>query len=471
MRKTIITIMLTILLLFPLYSFADSIRVGLKYGSSAAMSYTLSSDSGFYMGVYKDGQFVPTMPVAAYTNLNAVCENGSVNLFGDDGNIVQQDFERYVIAAMDFDDGGVITADGKEYRGGIMFSINSTGSINMINVLEIDEYVYGVLNAEMHHDYPEEALKAQAVAARSFAVTNLNRHSQYGFDVCATTHCQVYKGYEDEYEETNAAVDDTAGLCIYSGGKVVSAYYFKNSGGYTQNINDVWGSESDYLKAVKDEYSPEYQWTATFSFDDIESKLESAGNSIGDIMRIEIVSRNESGAVDTLKFIGTGGEVSISKEKIRTLFDASVIKSTHFSFTEYNTGSSDASQGTAETGAQKIAMSSVNVIGKDGARLSLSAKNSVSVIGDDGEIEKRTLENIYAIDKSAALSAAGILPASSDIGQSGSVEYVTKSPVTFTGLGYGHGIGMPQDSAIEMAKHGFKYDEILHYYYTDIEIK
>ena len=251
MRKTIITIMLTILLLFPLYSFADSIRVGLKYGSSAAMSYTLSSDSGFYMGVYEDGQFVPTMPVAAYTNLNAVCENGSVNLFGDDGNIVQQDFERYVIAAMDFDDGGVITADGKEYRGGIMFSINSTGSINMINVLEIDEYVYGVLNAEMHHDYPEEALKAQAVAARSFAVTNLNRHSQYGFDVCATTHCQVYKGYADEYEETNAAVDDTAGLCIYSGGKVVSAYYFKNSGGYTQNINDVWGSEADYLKAVK----------------------------------------------------------------------------------------------------------------------------------------------------------------------------------------------------------------------------
>ena len=76
-----------------------------------------------------------------------------------------------------------------------------------------------------------------------------------------------------------------------------------------------------------------------------------------------------------------------------------------------------------------------------------------------------------AIDKSAALSAAGILPASSDIGQSGSVEYVTKSPVTFTGLGYGHGIGMPQDSAIEMAKQGFTYDEILHYYYTDIEIK
>ena len=88
---------------------------------------------------------------------------------------MQQDFERYVIAAMDFDDGGVITADGKEYRGGIMFSINSTGSINMINVIEIDEYVYGVLNAEMHHDYPEEALKAQAVAARSFAVTNLER--------------------------------------------------------------------------------------------------------------------------------------------------------------------------------------------------------------------------------------------------------------------------------------------------------
>ncbi len=496
MRNTIITIMLTILFLLPLYSYADSIKVGLKYGSSAASSYTLSSENGFYIGTYDDGEFTASIPNAAYTTLNAVYENGSITLYGDDGNVVLQNFERYAAAAMDFDDGGVIKADGKEYRGCIIFTVNSVGTLNLINALDIDEYVYGVLNGEMHHGHPKEALKAQAVAARSFALMNLRRHSDYGFDVCTSTHCQVYKGYSDEYTETNAAVDETSGLCIYSGGKVVSAYYFKNSGGYTQDISDVWGSKASYLKAVKDEYSPEYKWSATLSFDEIKSKLGSAGNSIGDITRIEIVSRNKSGAVDTLKFIGTSGNVSISKEKIRNLFGASVIKSTHFSFSGYSTGNSvdnaennnSISIPSASSGTVKLNLSSVNVIGSGGIMNSFSSKNSVSVMGADGKITNSELKNTYAANKDAVLHTQNSADSANtnkntgngDSDKSGtqnkanidtSVEYVTESPVTFTGLGYGHGIGMPQDSAIEMAKQGFAFDEILKHYYTDIEIK
>lgn len=497
MRKTIITIMLTLLFVFPVCSFADSVRVGLKYGSSAASSYTLSSGSGFYIGTLDEGEFEPSLPVSAYTALNAVCENGSVNLYGDDGNVVLQDFERYVITAMDYDEGGVIKADGKEYRGGISVSVNSTGTINLINVLDVDDYVRGVLNGEMHHDHPEEALKAQAVAARSFALVNLNRHSQYGFDLCTTTHCQVYKGYADEYKETNAAVDDTAGLCIYSGGKVVSAYYFKNSGGYTQDSKDVWGGSSAYLKAVKDEYSPEYKWNATFTFSELKSKLGSVASGIGDITRIEIASRNESGAVDTLKFVGTSGNATVSKEQIRTLLGATAVKSTHFSFAGSSTGESSGSSGNSggngnggqaspggsgKSVAQRISLSPVKVMGSDESKASISSKTSVSVMGADGRPVSRTLKNVYAVDASAvsAVSGGGNTGTSNDSNtntnndgssDSKTVEYVTESPVTFTGLGYGHGIGMPQDSAIEMAKQGFTYDEILQYYYTGIEIK
>lgn len=105
-------------------------------------------------------------------------------------------------------------------------------------------------------------------------------------------------------------------------------------------------------------------------------------------------------------------------------------------------------------------------------------------MGADGRPVSRTLKNVYAVDASAvsAVSGGGNTGTSNDSNtntnnaDNGSsdgktVEYVTESPVTFTGLGYGHGIGMPQDSAIEMAKQGFTYDEILQYYYTDIEIK
>ena len=441
----------------------QTVKVGLKYGSTALAGYNISSDNGFYIGSIANGAFTTYLPITAYTTITALYENGSIVLKAPDGTVILQDLGSYIIFPLDYASASctVLKLASVQYRGGICFTKNSGGTLNAINVLNSDQYVYGVLNSEMNHGHPMEALKAQAIAARSFANSNKNRHSDYGFDVCTNTHCQVYKGYSDEYKETNQAADETAGLALYYKESPVSAYYYKNSGGYTQDIKDVWGSSAGYLKAVKDKYSPDYPWSATYTFAEIESKLSAAGNNIGTITRIDITGRNQSGAVENLKFTGTGGTITYSKEKIRTLFGATVIKSTMFSLGNSATGTTN-----DEGISQKLEVLYLS----NGTSSKKFGEDSVYVIGADNKVQDIDASKLYVSNGSQVYSISSGETATKPA-ESTTSEYVTASPVVFTGKGYGHGIGMPQDSAIEMAKQGFTYDAILKYYYTGIEIK
>ncbi len=451
--------------------FGDVVRVGLKYGSSAEKSYEISADSGFFVASVENGRVEVTLPITAYTAVTLSCENGVVVLSGDDGNMLLQDFGSSILLPADYDNDGTISVNGKAYRGGFEVSKNSYGTINLINVINTEHYVYGVLNSEMHHDYPIEALKAQAVAARSFAKLNIGRHDEYGFDICTGTHCQVYKGYSDEYAETNRAVDETAGICMYYNGEPVSAYYFKNSGGYTQNIKDVWGSSLGYLKAVEDPYSPEYSWSVSYTFEELEDKLSAAGNDIGSIISIEIVSRNVSGAVDTLRFTGNKGTVELTKEKIRTFFGSSTVKSTMFSFENSTVSSSnDKSESTGASTHVSVDMGKLVTVGKNGVVIELVSKN-VTVIAAGEKSSNVEIESARITNGKQSIAASSYFDKSTDKNSHADVcESVSSSPVTLVGKGYGHGVGMPQDSAIEMAKQGFAFDEILQYYYTGIEL-
>ncbi len=118
--------------------------------------------------------------------------------------------------------------------------INASGQMNIINYLSTDDYARGVVHSEIGQSSHIEAIKAQAVAIRSFAVTNKGKHSSQEFDIGTTVHCQVYTGADSEYESTNRAVDETKGEMVYYQGKPVSAFYFANSGGHTENSEDAW---------------------------------------------------------------------------------------------------------------------------------------------------------------------------------------------------------------------------------------
>ena len=448
MKSTIIIIMLTILLL-PFCSINaeaksqdDFVKVGLKFGSSSVASCTIKAEDGFLLGTAEDRCFEEGMPLPAYTKLVISNESGNIVIRDETGTLLSADLgSTGCIMPADYENNGILYYEDTPYRDGIMLLAKSDGTMTVINYITMEHYIYGVLNSELGYTNPEEALKAQAVAARSFAELSLGKHSADGFDLCTGTHCQVYKGYAGEYEATNDATDQTEGEMIYYDNEPVTAFYYKNSGGYTQNSEDVWTFSYPYLRSVKDEYCPSYPWSTSLSFDTIQTKLVAAGFSPGTIQSVSVQTRNSTGAVSELKIIGSDATVYLKKEKIRNVLGATIIKSNMFSLGDSTTGSS----------GWKIS---------NGSSI-ISPESETYVVSANGKIKELDSESAYVSSGSSTLM----------LGSSSVAETVTSGTVIFNGYGYGHGIGMPQDSAIEMAKQGFTYDEILKYYYTDIDIK
>lgn len=459
-KRTIIFIMLTFLLLPVCQNFRaeataeataaadqnDYLKIGLKYGDNAVSVCTIKADAGFLLGTAKEGSFIEGMPLPAYTKLIAANENGAIVIRDENGILLSADLGiSGCIMPADYSEEGIIYYENTPYRGGIMLLAKSNGSITVINYITLEHYVYGVLNAELYHTNPEEALKAQAVAARSFAVLNLGKHSADGFDLCSTTDCQVYKGFSGEYPATNSATDETGGEMIRFNGKPVTAFYYKNSGGYTQNVEDVWTFSQPYLKAIKDEYSPSYPWRISLSFDTIRQKLEASGYYPGTIQSISVKNRNQTGAVCELEIIGSKGEICLQKEKIRNVLGTTIIKSLLFQL-----GDSDT------TGAEDLPVWRIS----NGTTISNPGADTYLVSGS-GSITKADGNSIFGFNGTEILNLrSNKLP-----------DTVTGGTASFSGYGYGHGVGMPQDSAVEMAKQGFTYDEILKHYYTGIEIR
>jgi stage II sporulation protein D len=150
--------------------------------------------------------------------------------------------------------------DGRAYRGSLELSLDGK-RLQAINVVGIDKYLYGVISSEMPHDWPLEALKAQAVAARSYALANRYRGA---FDLYADVRSQVYGGIAAETPEARAAVDGTARQVLFYDGRIANTFFFASSGGRTADVTEVWGSKPiPYLVSVNDPHdtlSPYHTW-------------------------------------------------------------------------------------------------------------------------------------------------------------------------------------------------------------------
>ena len=152
-----------------------------------------------------------------------------------------------------------IDIDGKKYYGGV--SVNKgKDALTVINLVPLEEYLHGVLAKEMSPSYPLEALKAQAVAARAFALKNRGRHVKEGFDLCSSTHCQVYVGVTD-FDSINRAIDETRGEVLVYKEKLIDTNFHADSGGMTEDVADVWGRSTPYLVAVKEIVQLAKPWT------------------------------------------------------------------------------------------------------------------------------------------------------------------------------------------------------------------
>jgi stage II sporulation protein D len=331
----------------------------------------------------------------------------------------------------------VIDFGALKYRGILYLKRVAAGHINVYNELPFEQYLYGVVPAEMPYSWHLEALKAQAVAARNYGIINIGRHTADGFDVCNGTHCQAYRGFGHENARSNQAVDDTIGKLVLYGDKVIPTYFHSSSGGLTENSENVWSTVLPYIRGVDDKYglsSPYDNWTKQYSKKDIQAKLLASSIDVGEIIDIVPLSISANGRVTCLEIRGTKGNTKLEKEKIRTIMGSSDIKSTWYKLT---------------TDADLFVIDSVS--GKsDTARA-----GSLYVMSAGGVNKLSTASNKVYVKDQYTLSNISVIPES----------YV------FAGKGWGHGLGMSQYGAKGMAEAGFNFVQILEHYYTDTKVK
>lgn len=228
---------------------------------------------------------------------------------------------------------GFLQVNGRPYRGIVEIRRASSGRLTVINELDLEEYLYGVVRSEMDPRWPPEALRAQAVAARSLAVYSAGRYAAEGYDVRSTTDSQVYGGVAAEDPRTTTAVDATRGQVILYEGRAVFAAFHADSGGATENSEFVWGGAIPHLRGVPDPYSRDatnHQWSLRLEFGAIEAALQRAGRPVTGLQRVEIVATSPSGRVMTLRLVTATGTVGMRGTDFRTAIGVATVRSTLF---------------------------------------------------------------------------------------------------------------------------------------------
>ena len=434
----------------------ETIKVGLRYGSSAMSEANLENDvgSGYEFGYYdSDRNFVAldwteetaiTMSPSGYGTIQVTITGTDQVLYESDGD---------TLGVLPTGRDTATWFRGYRYAGGFEY-ILSGGSLTVINVLDLEDYVKGVIPYEMSGSWPLAALEAQAICARTYACRDSKHLSTYGFDVCNSTDCQVYHGLGSDTsyatDRTDQAVENTAGLKLYYDGELVQdAVYHASNGGATEDAENVWGTDVPYLQGKTDPYEAQtdisnYSYTVTYTWDQLTWVLQNSGYDIGTVVDAYVSEYTSLGNVRSVTFVdSTGKTMTMNGDNARMAFYSTTLGKSVPSLRFTITGG---------TGGSGYAVNDSGTI--------LSSLEGVSVISGTG-----TVSQLGGGTHTAVTSSGSSVLASSAAGSSAS-----GSGITITGTGNGHNVGMSQYGAKAMAELGYTYQDILEFYYTDITI-
>ena len=266
--------------------------------------------------------------------------------------------------------------------GGLDVTVRD-GHLLVVNVVDLEDYVAGVVSSEVNPDWHEELLRTQAVAARTYVLHKKLENEGQPFDVYASVQDQVYTGRQRVNDAVLDAVHRTRGQILTYAGRPIFAAYSSTAAGPTEDAVNVWDKDLPYLKGVDcpfDQESPWYEWQATIPFDAVEARLRDAGYPIGWLATLTPYRMTNAGRVKDVRILHSRGELIVTGQDFRRLLGYAKVRSTKFS--------------------------------------------------------------IQRIDRDVVL----------------------------TGKGAGHGVGLCQWGAKEMAELGYPYQSILRYYYPGTEI-
>lgn len=319
------------------------------------------------------------------------------------------------------------TIGGKKYAGILEFVKDSNGKIKVINHLSLDRYIKGVLPNEVYPSWENEALKAAAVATRTYTLKSIRgKHSSLGFDLCPTTCCQVYAGLTKTAQSTDNAVEETKGQVLYYNGTLAETVYHAISGGITESAAGAWGGSPEshpYLTIVETPFEkyhdiPRGMWQQLITAHELDTLISSSSYKSTITGNISKVTYDRNGGYiskmtihDTL-----GNSVTLkTSSAVRSLF-GKYVYSSNFTLDKMYKGVNEST-------------SPVSVITANGVES--TDGSALTVISADGKATVKGVVPAYYID----------------------------------GKGYGHGVGMSQYGAQHAALEGYTYDQILNTYY------
>lgn len=213
------------------------------------------------------------------------------------------------------DNGGFVFIGDRWYRGQIQLKANGS-RMTVIDRVDIDAYLYAVLGAEMSPTWPGEALKAQAVAARTYALYQRNKRRTPDYDLGDDTQWQVYRGIADESESTRRAVDATRDRILTYNQQPIEAVFHSSAGGYTESSEFVWSEARPYLQSVPayDEDAPDSQWQVSVS----ANTLANLTDGIGAVQALRLDRLTPGGRAWQLAIVGSARSYSLSGVELRS---------------------------------------------------------------------------------------------------------------------------------------------------------
>lgn len=321
------------------------------------------------------------------------------------------------------------------YRGALQVRRYTGSDMTLINIVPMEQYLYGVLPSEIGSGAPVEALKAQAVVARTYAYMKKNRHKNYGFDVCTETHCQVYDGYSVESEKVKTNVNLTSDQVVKYNGKMADVYFFASSGGMTEDNENVWKNvHIPYLSAVSDPYedpnSYRYNWEYQISAKHA-TELLGTKYGIGEVYNMKVTKTAKTGRVTELTIYGKTKNTTFLLERARTIFSMN---------SQMYTLSTD-----ADIRALRLDKKTVDVqtVGKK-----IATSSGVKTIADKGQ-------DVYVLGANGVRNSFPVKP----------------EVFEFVGKGWGHAIGLSQVGAMGFANNGYNYVDIVKHYFVGTTVE
>jgi len=432
----------------------DVIRIGLNAHRSWSTppNVRLVNAGGLRIGSFNAArQFVPSAQ-ATHADLRIVASGNSLTVTNAAGTVIHTG-QTVSVGPANLALTTTYTLPHARYGGNVRTSFDffggfritaSGGRLTVINYVDLENYLKGVIPYEMPASWPLAALQAQAIAARTFAVRHFGRHASHGFDLSNTTWCQVYRGMHGTTDRTNQSVTSTRGQVILHNGRPIQAVYHSASGGATENSENVWGNPYAYLRGVPDPHGAiqSVRWSRTLTPAEFLTHMRNRDANFGlsDIANAQ-VQPTAMGNVLSVTFTSSSGATRVYH---RNAARDRVLTGLHPTFN-----------------SQRFTIT----------------RNQGALAGvleaDDYAEDLPTLEDLYPYYSQLEITAmAAEGQVALDTASEAAIEAMNAGGVTYTitNYGFGHGVGMSQWGAFGLANAGHTAAQIIHFYYTGVTI-